>query len=167
MNPKALFEIDGIPLLTDMVLVEQEYPVLFTCISPHGEMYVVVCFRSDGEKKEWLIAKTTPDDIWDLLQNGITMRSLFENSTLFLAEKREKNEFPSVKRVNISDIPEENLPTAGVYMEADEEEFLEEIGVLKERILSKAKASIAECKVKLPGFISNDSGLGTWEGEGV
>lgn len=167
MNPKAIFEIDGTPLFMDMVLVEQAYPVLFTCVSPNGEMYVAVCFHSDGEKTEWLIAKTTPDDMWDLLQNGITMRSLFENSALFLAEKRKKNEFPSVKRVNISDIPEESLPTAGVYMEADEEEFLEEKGVLKERILAKAKAPIAECEVKPPGFIPDNSGLGIWGGEGV
>lgn len=130
-----------LPQLTyDLVLFESTFPLLFTCVDSSGNMYVAVCYCSNGEQKCWALSPTTPEEIISFLTDKIAIRQLFDSETeplfvvsLFSTEPKLKIEQLSFKDVN-SDI----LPTVGCYLEADSNEYAEEIAILKKRIRAQA-----------------------------
>lgn len=117
----------------DMVLFDYIYPVLFTCADNDGKLYLAVCYWADGDKKEWLIAETTPRRAIDLLQDKTTLRDPFLNAPLWQAILKRGEELPTAVRVNAEDIDQHCLPTAGEYMDSDPGEFDEEIQELASR----------------------------------
>lgn len=130
MDSNALFRVDSVDLQMDMVLVDYVYPVLFTCTGDNGKLYIATCYWTHGDKKEWLIAETTPRRAIDLLQDKITLRDPFLNTPLWQAILKRGEDFPTAVRVNAEDIDQHCLPTAGEYMDADPGEFDEEIQAL-------------------------------------
>lgn len=133
-------------LYLDLVLVEFQYPILFTCLDEENNMYIATCFHTDAKEKEWLIADTEPERVRELLRNEITIRDIFPagGGTVYLAAKNRGMEHPQVKEYRASGVPEEIFPTPGMFMDADDDEFQEEISVLERRIEAK-KARIMYC----------------------
>lgn len=116
----------------DKVLFEAKYPVLFTCKDDNG-IYLFICFFVNFEKMEWIGTKTSYDNLIDLLENKVTIRDAFLNVTSdkMLITYNGDNVTCEIKESR--DIPEEILPTAGEYMDAEDGEFDEEIAAFKEQ----------------------------------
>jgi len=124
---------NGLPdLYMDMVLAESTRPILFTCTDFHDDLYICSCHCANGEKCEWIIIPTTPERVVDLLENKLAIRDIFTNfeeygfiATLYAGEKGW-----AIKKIPILEIPDEILPTANYFMEAEEDEFTMEIADL-------------------------------------
>lgn len=127
-------------LYMDSILAEFRYPILFTCQDNKGDMYLVTCFHADSREKDWLIARTAPDQVIALLCNQISIRDAFPygSSSIYLAKKAAGMESVSVKCCRADEAPEEIFPTPEMFMDADDDEYQEEIAILRKRIsLSK------------------------------
>lgn len=122
-------------LYTDMVLVESTRAILFTCKSEFDDLYICACHCANSEKVEWLVAPTTPNRVIDLLTNKLTIRNMFDKeSLLFLVTLMAGEKTKAIKKFLLQDIPPNILPSAGYYMDADENEFDEELAELRNLI---------------------------------
>jgi len=130
---KSIFKINGLDLTIDIVLVDYIYPVLFTCVDNAENLYIVTCYHADGNTMEWLIADTTPQKVIAMLRNEVTIRSLFLGTPLWRAILCAGETVPSIEKVSSRSIDQRTLPTSGEFMDADDGEFQEEIGLLTSR----------------------------------
>lgn len=137
MNTNIFLKEDnsGLVLFYDMVLIEATRPIFFTCTDNNDEMYACSCHCANGEKCEWIIVPTTADRIIKVLSDEITIREVFEftNENAFLVTLHTGQSAPIIKRLQVQDIPDNILPTAGYNMEPEEGEFDAEIAELRER----------------------------------
>lgn len=119
-------------LKIDKVFFESYYPILFTCINEKKELFLCVCSQADSEQKKWLVTKVSSKTIIELLSNKITLRDSFlkddgDKYTIIYTSYKQVYE---IEKNNNSDWDEKNsieLPTPGEYIDAEENEFLEEI----------------------------------------
>ncbi|MEG1878038.1 MAG: hypothetical protein RR211_00240 [Pseudoflavonifractor sp.] len=120
-------------LYYDFVLLESRYPVLFSCTDDNDTPYIVSCYAVSGAAEKWLIAETTNEKLVDLLSDKKTIQAIFVDPVgqHFMVEQIDGA--VKAKRVAAPEIPEEILPTAGYYMDADTDEFAEEIRILEGR----------------------------------
>ena len=117
-------------LKIDKVLFESFYPILFTCTNNKNELYLCVCCTRKEQLQIWLLTKTTPAVVIDLLENNITMRDAFfaveydRYTIIYQGNNR-------TIKINDSEYWDKEcsiyLPTKGEYMDAEENEFAEEI----------------------------------------
>lgn len=119
-------------IILDTILFESKYPVLFTC--KNGEdIYLFICCFVNSEKIEWIGTRTTYDNLIDLLKNKITIRDAFlsvTNDKIMITYDGNEVEYELKKS---SEIPDEILPTAGEYMDAEEGEYEEELAEFQKR----------------------------------
>lgn len=134
MNVEKLFR--QIPsfneLNMDTILFESHYPVLFTCTQGQ-EVYLFSCCLVNASVVKWIGTKTDYEILIQLLEDKITIQEAFLNGEKekLLIEYDGTN--VQCKSVAKEQIPNELLPTAGEYMEAEEDEFIEEIAIFKSR----------------------------------
>ena len=134
MRQKIIFKINNQNLYEDLILIDDIYPVLFTCVDDLENTYLCSCYFADLSKILWLVTKTDPESVIDLLINKVTIRELFESNELW-AICKSKNEEIQVKRIeDCKNFDENAFPAEGEYMDADTGEFEEEITILKKRI---------------------------------
>lgn len=114
-------------LYYDRILLDGDAPVLFTCKNVISQLYYCVCIYNVLGAQEWLITKTTPKAMCDLLKNQITMRQAITVEDKIWFAKEKPNERISWDYKPVKDFPEDYLPTDGMYMDADGDEFDEEI----------------------------------------
>ncbi len=137
MNVEKIFR--NIPdfqdIVLDVILFESKYPVMFTCKNGN-DIYLFICCLSNADEMEWIGTKTTYENLIELLENKITIREAFlnvtENKIVISYNGREV----ARKIVNCRNIPENFLPTAGEYMDAEEDEYSDEIASFKKRVLN-------------------------------
>lgn len=116
-------------LKIDKVFFEASYPILFTCRNQREDLFLCSCCTVRKNLKKWLVTQTTPEIILKLLKDEITIRDSFLNKT---EEKYsiilENDEYKVIKKDEF-DWSEESyyLPDPNEYMEAEEDEFEEEI----------------------------------------
>lgn len=134
MRQKIILKINNHNLYEDLIFVDDIYPVLFTCVDDWENTYLCSCYFADPSKILWLVTKTEPERVIDLLNNKVTIRELFEPDELWAICKA-KNEEIQVKRIeDCKNFDENAFPAEGEYMDADTGEFEEEISILKKRI---------------------------------
>lgn len=134
MRQKIIFKINNQNLYEDLILIDNIYPVLFTCVDDLENTYLCSCYFADPSKILWLVTKTDLESVIDLLINKVTIRELFEFDELWEICKS-KNEEIQVKRIeDCKNFDENAFPAEGEYMDADTGEFEEEITILKKRI---------------------------------
>ena len=106
----------------DKILFESKYPVMFTCKN-NDDIYLFICCKVSVEKVVRIGTKTDYDTLVGLLENKLTIRDAFLGVTAIkqLVEYDGKNAFS--KAIESKDIPEKLLPTAGEYMDAEEDEL--------------------------------------------
>lgn len=121
------------------VLFAGLYPMLFTCISEQGNLFLVSRYKSDRNSTEWLVSRVPEAAVIAMLQDRITVREAFLNETqgLFLVAHAVGADKPVVREVTKEEVPQEVLPTMGEYWDADEHEYDEEIEELEWRMESK------------------------------
>ena len=119
-------------IVLDKILFESKYPVMFTCKN-NKDVYLFICCLTTANKVEWIGTKTTYDNLIRLLENKITIRDAFLNITedKIIIDYNGKNvEYRIEKRSNI---PDNLLPTADEYMDAEDDEYAEEIAAFRKR----------------------------------
>lgn len=119
-------------IVLDTILFESRYPVLFTCKNKE-DVYLFICCLVTADKAEWIGTKTTYDNLIELLENKITIRDAFLNisENKIIIDYNGKNVGYRIEKS--SDIPENMLPAAGEYMDAEDGEYAEEIAMFKRR----------------------------------
>lgn len=120
----------------DLVLLDDTYPVLFTCVDREDNLYICSCHCATSKRKEWIIAQTSPQKVIELLTDKITIREIFDSCQRksYIATRYADKPEPVVETVKISEIPGELLPTAGFYMDSAPGEFDEEISAMEARL---------------------------------
>lgn len=64
-------------LKIDKILFASSYPILFTCINDENDLFICCCCKNDISGRKWLVTKSTPSIIIDLLSDKITIREAF------------------------------------------------------------------------------------------
>ena len=135
MRQKIIFKINNQNLYEDLILIDNIYPVLFTCVDDLENTYLCSCYFADPSKILWLVTKTDLESVIDLLINKVTIRELFESDELWMICKSKSKKEIQVKQIaDCKNFDKNAFPAEGEYMDADEEEFEEEISILKKRI---------------------------------
>ena len=116
----------------DRILFESKYPVLFTCTNGQ-KVYLFSCYLVNASVIKWIGAETNYEALIQLLEDKITIREAFLNGekAKLLIEydgKEVRCDFVAKEQ-----IPHELLPTTGEYMNAEDDEFLEEITYFKKK----------------------------------
>lgn len=123
-------------LKMDKIFFESYYPILFTCLNEDNDVFLCVCCQADLNIKKWLITNVTPGTIVDFLSNRITIRDSFlrDKGLKYTVIFNNKTREFQIEEDNIKDWEKEeniDLPTAGEYIDAEEDEFIEEINYFK------------------------------------
>ena len=114
------------------ILFGSKYPVLFTCEN-EGNVYLFICCLANSDKLVWIATQTDYKNLIDLLENKITIRAAFLNVTdkkMIITYDGQKVE---CKEESYSSIPMNYLPTEGEYMDAEDDEYKEELVEFRKR----------------------------------
>lgn len=116
-----------------MILVEERKPILFVCKDKNENVYICSRYHADGIKCEWLVQKTTYTQLIELLTDKITIRDIFttEHENLFVATLFAEGKNVIVRQFSLREIDDRVLPTAGYYMDVEDDEFEKELKILK------------------------------------
>ena len=117
-------------LVLDTILFESNYPVLFTCKNGNEE-YLFSCCLINAKIVKWIGTKTSFETLIQLHQNKITIREAFLNDEMITVEYDGQN--VQYRKIDKTQVPSELLPTAGEYMDAEEDEYAEEIELFETR----------------------------------
>ncbi len=140
-------------LKLDRVLFESYYPILFTCINEKNDVFLCVCCQADSNIKKWLMTDVSPKTVTELLSNKITLRDSFlkdggSKYTIIYDNKKRNYIFEEDNIIDWDAEESINLPTAGEYMDAEDDEFLEEIEYFKNRDGNTGDGSICFATVQ-------------------
>ena len=119
-------------LVIDQVIFETYYPIIFTCMNEKKDLFLCVCCCANESGKKWLITKTKPQVLVDMLRDRITVRDAFlkyPDVQVTVIDSINKKE-PIFDFENKSDWDAQSstsLPDVGEYLEAEDGEFDEEI----------------------------------------
>lgn len=115
-----------------MVFVESIRPILFACKDEEGGLYIGSCHCATASKCEWILARTTYDRLIELLTDKITIRDVFvqDNTDAYVVTLHAESDKAEIKKQSLLVI-DNILPTAGYYMEAEADEFEEELAELQ------------------------------------
>ena len=110
------------------------YPILFTCRSNRGKLYLCVCCQSNATGQKWMIAETTPGVIIDLLTDKITIRDSFfkYHGEKYTIEQKKIDDVTIYYNEDDWNIETSVLlPDKGEFIEAEDDEFENEIAFYK------------------------------------
>lgn len=120
-------------LFRDMVLVEAERPILFTCVDKSDYLYICACHCANGEKCEWLVAHTDPIEMIELLTDKREIRNMFPaDKNIWVVTQRKDG--TQVRLSKDRKALETILPTEGYYMDVEPDEFTDELMILRHRL---------------------------------
>lgn len=121
-------------LQMEQVIVDYIYPLLSVLKDVAGKRYLCMCFDTRGAQ-QWLVTPISNSGLIDLLNNEITLSAPFENPrtkklrvTMDYHTRAETFQFLSA-----SQIPKEDLPEAGEYLDAEPNEWEDYIRLLSPR----------------------------------
>lgn len=116
----------------DKVLFESKYPVMFTCKNDN-DIYLFICCLVNSNSIKWIGTKTNYDILIAMLENKVTIHNAF----LSVTDEKIVIEYNSDKVIysilKSDDIQKDLLPTAGEYMDAEDDEYIQEITEFKLR----------------------------------
>ena len=113
MKNELCFKINGLDLYKEIVLLEMDYPLLYTC-SDGLNRYIVLCIDGD-DSLQYLVAKTNADNLLKMIKAEISIRKCFKNcDVVYLVTPSDCLENDKTEALNASDIPDENLPDDSV-----------------------------------------------------
>lgn len=143
---KKFLRINNHDLMVDLILADYQYPILFTCVDENKSMYIATCFHVDAEKQEFLIANTSPETVKELLTNKRTIRNVFPDGdgTVYVATVYKLIDAPTVNESRAADVNSTYFPSNGIFMDAEDDEFEDEISILDARIEMQKEKTIED-----------------------
>lgn len=154
-------------LYMDKILFQAGYPVLFTCTDSARDLFICVCCQNNEQGVKWLASRTNSAEIVKLLKNELTIREAFTNETVERFSVNSMNgEKMRVVKDDRNDWTEDSiyLPKANEYLDAEPEEFEEEIryyGQYDLKYTSSNERSVA-IETSLDSNIKQDLMGGFW-----
>ncbi len=151
--PKPYFH--NVPDIGDLnfeyCLYEYIVPVLFICKDNHGNFYLCSCCDIFSEQK-WLIVPVNIKVLFDLFENKITLRKIFERQqslgyTAVWQEGWTEEQINKVDSFDEQDLPEDD------YLDMEEDEYKE----FKDRISNVTKVENVENKNSIQSYTIVDS----------
>jgi len=134
VNIEKIFR--NIPVLSeislDTVLFESKYPVMFTCKNGN-DVYLFICCLVNASIAKWIGTKTSYETLIELLKNRVTIQDAFLSVVDEKLVITYDGNNVDCNVVQSKKIPRELLPTDGEYMDAEDDEYAEEIAVFKSR----------------------------------
>jgi|GEM_PF-3293783 len=146
----------------EKIFFESYYPILFSCRSGNDDLYLCVCCWRESDKTKWLVTKTSSKTIINMLENKITLRDAFLSGDkritithaagVYVVVENDPKDWNPTKSIY--------LPTAGEYMDAEHDEFADEIKFYKMQQLNgfteaHRKGLIFENKTKNVSLVSS------------
>lgn len=127
-------------LVTDKILFEANYPILFTCKNEKGDLFICVCCQNNAQGKKWLLTRTTEELVIDMLRDNISIREVFLSFSECRISVYAGNEY-IVKENEEADWGENSifLPKKNEFMEAEPGEFDDEIDYYQNILAEKRK----------------------------
>lgn len=118
-------------LSMEKIIVDYVYPLLSVLKDSRGSRYLCMCFDTRGAQ-QWLITPISSKDLTALLKNEITLSAPFENtsSKKILAVRNYETKEESFLLLDAHQVPKEDLPEKGEYLDADSREWDEYISFL-------------------------------------
>ena len=116
----------------DKILFEGAYPVLLTMTDGEKE-YLVICPAANSKEMTWIVSETSFSNLIELLTNKMTIRDAFlavSDDKICLKYNGNNMETMREKRQMF---PEKLLPDAGEFIDAEVDEFKEEIEYYRKR----------------------------------
>jgi len=150
MKQKNDIYFNDVPKFGDLyleeTLFEDECPMLFVLRNKDSsKRFISVCCDFRKEQR-WIISTTSVKAILDLLNDKITIRDIFTkpNESFIIAKWERGFENVKFKECNLSQIDEEDLPTGGIFFEADGEfdEYISFLELLKSESMYQIYLSI-------------------------
>lgn len=119
-------------LKMEQVIVDYVYPLLSVLKDDLGNRYLCMCFDTRGAQ-QWLITSISSSVLTALLKNNITLASPFEDphSRKFLVNMDYQTRVETFQVLDARQIPKEDLPEAGEYLDAELGEWDEYIRTLR------------------------------------
>lgn len=118
-------------LRMEQIIVDYVYPLLSVLQDNLGRRYLCMCFDTRGAQ-QWLITSISDRVLASLLKNEITLSFPFEDSGTkkfkVIMDYRTRKE--TFQLLNSNQIPREDLPDAGEYLDAEPGEWTEYIKML-------------------------------------
>lgn len=134
INIKPIFEKSNFlnKFNIDQILFEGAYPVLFTMTDGKKEL-LAICPVADNKGMVWILSETSFETIIAMLKNEITIREAFEadNKEKYIVRYDGKDILH--EKVGLSVLSKEFLPDEGEYIDAEDDEFDEEIAYYRHR----------------------------------
>lgn len=126
--------------IIDKILFEANYPILFTCKNEKNDLFICVCCQNNAQGKKWLLTRTTEELVISMLRDNISIREVF----LSFPECRLSiygNDEYTVKEQEEADWGEDSifLPKKNEFMEAEPEEFDDEIEYYQKILMERRK----------------------------
>lgn len=127
---KDFIKIEGYgQLWIDKIFFESYVPLIFSCKDKNDNTFISVCCQSNGNEKMWLIGRTEPARIIELLQNKVSIRELLVNycSNKITAAYKDGRYRVVFTGSEWGDENSAYLPKKDSYLDADPDEFEDEI----------------------------------------
>ena len=111
-------------LSMEQIIVEYVYPLLSVLKDEHGNRYLCICFDTRGAQ-QWIITPISTKNLIKLLKNKLTLSAPFESGDTpkVLAVRNYEEKKDCFNLLNASQIPEENLPVKGEFLDAEDDEW--------------------------------------------
>lgn len=153
-------------LKMEKVIVEYIYPLLSVLLDNKNKRYICMCFDTRGAQ-QWLITPIDIIDLVKLLNNKITLDKPFKtpNGKKILAIRNYKTGEETFEQLSADQIPTEDLPAEGEYLDAEAGEWSDYIEVLESEelpyISSVTKTVFVRSLPSIP--YANKRGMYIWK----
>lgn len=150
---KPYFDIDKFgELYIDTVIFESNYPILFTCVNDKKDLFLCVCCRYNKAGRKWLLTKTTPNIVIQLLKNELTIRGAFLKYPQVQITVLDDNQEVRFYENNTTDWDGEtstSLPDKDEFLDAEDGEFDDEIQHFESMLCDNYNAVFDKMKFNL------------------
>jgi len=121
-------------LRMERIIVDYDYPLLSVLTDKKQDRYLSMCFDTRGSQ-QWLIAPIPNKSLIQLLTNEIPLDAPYRESpaNVIHAVRNYETKTETFYELRPADIPEENLPAKGEYLDAEDDEWEDYIEQLREQ----------------------------------
>ncbi len=131
MNKEFCFFINNEELYIEQILVELDYPILYTCVNKYNCRYLVLCI--DGDDLEYLVVNVSNDSLIKMLNKEIPMREVFLESTeAYLISPSEDYTKDTIKEVKTTELNDDYLPVENALFEIESDSLNQYVDKIKE-----------------------------------
>lgn len=127
---KPFFELNGAFSFHELWHVEDlmyyDGPLLFIVKNKAGRLFFVQSLGTDKpginwKTEIWMMAEINPQGIRDLKNKTLPLRDAFmKNEVVWYIEHEKSAVSETIARVQVSDVPDDDLPDAGVFLDWNE-----------------------------------------------